>query len=259
MKAERDELITRRNYLLKEHGYTPDDLKPKYECSLCNDTGYTGSRMCRCMKDRVIDVLYDQSNIREILEKENFGTYSLKYYSPRIIEGTGGESALSIAKKALSTAKDFVRNFEKSADNLFISGETGTGKTFLCNCIAREVLDAGYEVIYLSAVKLFDNLAEGMFSNDRRKDSSTGDIGTCDLLIIDDLGTEYSNAFTQVAFFNCINERLLQGRHTIISTNLSIERIRTDYSERVFSRIAEKYIFIKLFGDDIRIIKKLEG
>ena len=173
-ESERASLVKRKNHLLTDHGYTQEDLKPQYECSLCNDTGYTDDRMCQCMRDRIIEVLYDQSNIREILEKENFNTYTLKYYSPDALDGAGGESPLSIARKALSTAMDFVRNFETSKDNLFISGETGTGKTFLCNCIARAVLDGGFSVIYLSAVNFFNVLADGMFSNERRKDQNEG-------------------------------------------------------------------------------------
>ena len=107
-------------------------------------------------------------------------------------------------------------------------------------------------------MKLFGILAGNAFGS-RSQERSDEDLFSCDLLIIDDLGTEYANSFTQSAFFNCINERLLRHKHTIISTNLSIEQIRTNYSERVFSRIAEKYKFIKLLGEDIRIIRKLEG
>ena len=256
--SERDELIKYRDCLMNAAGITQDDLKPRYECSICKDTGYVDGRMCTCLRSRMIDILYDQSNIREILKRENFSTFTLKYYSSEPSPALGGLSPLNIAKNALACAMDFVRFFGQRNDNLFINGETGTGKTFLCNCIARAVLDAGFSVIYLSAVRLFDTLAKSMFSDDRRE-KQDDDLYSCDLLIIDDLGTEYSNSFTQVSFFNCINERLLRGRSTIISTNLPMERIRSDYSERVFSRIAEKYICIRLYGDDIRIIKKLEG
>jgi len=258
MALERLDLIRKRERLLNAAGFSLSDLEPEYECSLCNDTGYVDNEMCRCLKDRIIEVLYDQSNIRDILEKENFDTYTLKYYSDVPMENQGGESPLNIAKKALATARDFVNHFEDNDDNLFISGETGTGKTFLCNCIARASLDRGFSVIYLSAAKLFDILAAGMFSGNDQQRSYAGELYSCDLLIIDDLGTEYANSFTQPAFFNCINERLMRKVHTIISTNLSIQQIRSDYSERIFSRIAEKYTFIKLFGEDIRIIKKLE-
>lgn len=254
---ERKRLIEYRNALIRSAGYSLEDLEPQYECGICRDTGYVGNEMCQCMRDRVIEILYDQSNIREVLERENFGTYSLRYYSSRTA-GQGEESALDAAKKALAAAMEFVRHFDDREENLFISGPTGTGKTFLCNCIAKAVLDAGCSVIYLSAVRLFSTLADEMFSGQKSAQANADDLLSCDLLIIDDLGTEYANAFTQSAFFNCINERLLRSRHTIISTNLSVEQIRTEYSERVFSRIAEKYTFIRLFGDDIRIIKKLE-
>ncbi|MBQ9029940.1 MAG: ATP-binding protein [Parasporobacterium sp.] len=255
---EMKSLTARKEALLRNAGYTPEDLKPRYECSLCGDTGFIDGKECSCFKNAIISLLYDQSNLRQILEKENFGTFSFRYYSREPLEGKPSESPFLIAQKAVSTAKDFVLSFEESSDNLFITGETGTGKTFLCNCIAKEILDQGHPVIYLSAVKLFGILADNTFGS-RNQERIAEDLFSCDLLIIDDLGTEYTNAFIQSAFFNCINERLLRNRHTIISTNLSIEQIRNSYSERVFSRIAEKYTFIKLFGKDIRIMKKLEG
>ena len=166
-----------------------------------------------------------------------------------------GDSPLGAARRAAREALDFTRDFADSTENMFICGPPGTGKTFLCNCIAKSVLDQGYDVIYLSAVKLFSLLADDAFGN---KKNDADQLLSCDLLIIDDLGTEYTNSFVQSSFFNCINERLLRGKHTIISTNLSLVEIQDVYSERVYSRIAEKYKLIKLSGKDIRILKKLE-
>lgn len=257
-EERRDALIAQRDRLLREAGYSAYDLQPHYECSICKDTGYVENRKCRCLQSRIIDLLYDQSNIRNLLEKENFETYSFQYYSNVPLSPSSDETPLSIAKKAVSIAQDFVHHFASSSDNLFISGATGTGKTFLSNCIAKEVLDRGYTVIYLSAVKLFGILADNTFRSNAGPQQMSEDLYSCDLLIIDDLGTEYTNSFIQSAFFNCINERLLRNRHTIISTNLSMEQIGRNYSERVFSRIAERYTLIRLFGEDIRIIKKLE-
>ena len=250
-------LIARRHELLKAAGYSEYDLQPHYECEECKDTGFVGSRKCQCLRSKITDILYDQSNVKDILERENFSTYTFRYYDDiRIPELEGmGDSPLGAAKRAAREALDFTRDFADSTENMFICGPPGTGKTFLCNCIAKSVLDQGYDVIYLSAVKLFNLLADDAFGN---KKNDADQLLSCDLLIIDDLGTEYTNSFVQSSFFNCINERLLRGKHTIISTNLSLVEIQDVYSERVYSRIAEKYKLIKLSGKDIRILKKLE-
>lgn len=250
-------LIARRHELLKAAGYSEYDLQPHYECEECKDTGFVGSRKCQCLRSKITDILYDQSNVKDILERENFSTYTFRYYDDtRIPELEGmGDSPLGAAKRAAREALDFTRDFADSTENMFICGPPGTGKTFLCNCIAKSVLDQGYDVIYLSAVKLFSLLADDAFGN---KKNDADQLLSCDLLIIDDLGTEYTNSFVQSSFFNCINERLLRGKHTIISTNLSLVEIQDVYSERVYSRIAEKYKLIKLSGKDIRILKKLE-
>ena len=257
-QAERENLIRKKRELLEQAGYSLKDLEPRYQCARCRDTGYVDGEKCSCLRSRMIEILYDQSNIKEILKRENFRTYTLKYYSSVPLQDGSGESPLSIAKNARQTAYDFVNHFQDSSDNLIITGGTGTGKTFLSNCIAREILEAGYSVIYLSAVKLFDLLAEGTFRQESPSERETDELYSCDLLIIDDLGTELTNSFVQSAFFNCINERLLRNRHTIISTNLSLEQISINYSERISSRIAERYKYIKLFGSDIRISKKME-
>lgn len=242
--------------LLEQAGYTAADLLPRYRCSKCKDTGYIGSQFCSCLKDRLTDILYDQSNIKEVLKEENFKTFSFRYYP----EG----EALELAKAAVSKAHDFIENFDTSEDNLFISGATGVGKTFLTNCIAKELLDRGYFTIYLSAIRLFDILSEATFRSSRtdREDASAEficrHIYDCDLLIIDDLGTEMINSFTTAQLFHCINERIIRKKHTIISTNLSLKQLQENYSERIFSRIANKYRFIRLLGNDIRMIKKLE-
>lgn len=256
-EEEKQALIRQRDAILEAAGYSARDLEPHYVCSICQDTGFVGDQKCRCLVNRLIDILYDQSNIKEILQKENFSTWSRHYYSDEPLEQADGESAAGIARKAVVKALQFVEHFGDSEENLFISGDTGTGKTFLSNCIAKEILDRGYSVIYLSAARFFRLLADDTFGRGEEPGLTT-DLYSCDLLIIDDLGTEFTNNFVQSAFFDCINERLIRRKHTIISTNLSMAQIRDNYSERVFSRLAEKYTLIRLLGRDIRIIKKLE-
>lgn len=245
--------------LLKSAGLTEADLSPRYECPICQDTGYADGKMCRCFKDRITDILYDQSNIREILKTENFDNFSLEYYSDAPISEGSSLTERLLAQRAENAAYSFINNFDSSDENLLISGNCGTGKTFLSNCIAKEIIEKGCFVVYLSAIKLFDILSDAAFD---REDSSFGlskHIYECDLLIIDDLGTELVNSFTSARLFSCINDRLLGRKHTIISTNLSAHQLQEKYSERIFSRITNRYTLIKLLGSDIRMKKRLEN
>ena len=150
----------------------------------------------------------------------------------------------------------FIRQFDKEFHNLFLYGDTGTGKTFLSNCIAKELLDTGHSVIYFTAFQLFDILEKNKFQKDSKAEASMQHMFDCDLLIVDDLGTELANTFTVSQLFLCLNERILRKKATIISTNLGIDQLSTIYSERIFSRIVSSYTMIKLFGDDIRLQKK---
>lgn len=254
-----DALLNEKDRLLKENGFTAKDLEPEYSCELCNDTGYIENEMCSCFKRRVTEVLYDQLNIKEAMKEENFAKFDYSYYSNEIKMGEK-ESPLTQAKKAVLAAMDFVNNFDKSAENLLICGDTGVGKTFLTNCIVKELIDKDHFVIYLSANRFFQLLSDATFSKAvMGNESITKHIYNCDLLVIDDLGTEFTNTFTKSMLFDCINERLMSGKHTIISTNLSLDRIQTVYSERISSRLAARYTYIKLLGEDIRLKKKLEA
>ena len=157
-------------------------------------------------------------------------------------------------------AKEFTVKFDEEFSNILLYGDTGTGKTFLTNCIARELLNSTHSVIYLTAIELFDKLSKKDFNKDYGKTDTYDEFDAeylteCDLLIIDDLGTEMCNSYTASKLFYIINERLLRKKSVIISTNLSLRDIMDTYSERVFSRITSAYRFIKLFGDDIRVLK----
>ena len=160
-------------------------------------------------------------------------------------------------KNAHLTALEFVDTFADEFRNLFLYGDTGVGKTFLSNCIAKELIDKSFSVIYLTAHEFFDTMAKGKFERDDTAEEMCEHIFDCDLLIIDDLGTELPNSFTVSQLFLCLNERLLRRKSTIISTNLSLESLVEIYSERTFSRITSNYTMLKLTGDDIRIKKKL--
>lgn len=252
-------LSDERTTLLCAHGYPADYLKMQYTCPICQDTGYVNNEKCICFRKAISEHLYTQSNIRELLEKASFQQFSLDYYPDDMINESTGMSAREIAESALSRAEAFVQNFDHAFENLFFYGDTGVGKTFLSCCIAKELLDTTHSVIYYSAFDLFEAFARKTFSNTEDAQGENDYILDCDLLIIDDLGTELTNSFVASQFFLCINERILRKKSTIISTNLTLGSFMDTYSERVFSRVSSSYTMIKLIGSDIRIQKKLLG
>ena len=252
LKLEKEELLSKN--------FPPNFLEPEYECFDCHDPGFIENERCHCFKERIIEALYEQSNLKEILSKENFGTFNLRLYDNETVDSTTGLTPLSNITRALDIANDFIDTFNSSHKNLFIYGATGVGKTFLTNCIAKKLMDNRFSVIYVSAIKLFDILADSTFGRNSKDDDVLYlNIFDCDLLIIDDLGTELVNNFTASQLFNCINERYLNHKSVIISTNLSLSDIRETYSERVFSRITSHYTLINIFGDDLRLKRSLES
>ena len=257
LKEERKKLTDRKTMLLTSAGYPADYLEPIYDCADCRDTGYIGNQKCHCFQKAIIDLLYTQSNLKNVLAKENFSTFSFAYYSENHVDPVTGRSSLETMQNAHRTALDFVDTFSDEFRNLFLYGDTGVGKTFLSNCIAKELIDRAFSVIYFTAYDFFDTLAKSKFEKDDTAEMMSEHIFDCDLLIIDDLGTELPNSFTVSQLFLCLNERLLRRKSTVISTNLSLESIVDIYSERTFSRITSNYTMLKLTGDDIRIKMKL--
>lgn len=165
-------------------------------------------------------------------------------------------NSLDTAREAVYKAFDFIKSFDQEFQNLLLYGEAGTGKTFLCNCIAKQLLDDGFSVIYFTAFQLFEILEKQKFQNDSEVSGHFQNIFDCDLLIIDDLGAELSNTFTVSHLFLCLNERLLRKKSTLISTNFDLNLLSKTYTERISSRVLSNYNIIELFGDDIRIQKK---
>ena len=257
LKIELKKLTDRKAELLISAGFSADYLEPVYDCPDCKDTGYIGNQKCHCLQRAIIDMLYTQSNLQEILEKENFEKFSFAYYSDNHIDKITGRSSLANIKNAHVIAKKFVQTFGTDFRNLFLYGDTGVGKSFLSNCIAKELIDKAFSVIYMTSFELFDTIAKSKFEKDAAAEMMCEHIYDCDLLIIDDLGTELANSFTVSQLFLCLNERLLKRKSTIISTNLSLDSVVDIYSERTFSRITSNYTMLKLTGDDIRIKKKL--
>ncbi len=236
--------------LLAASGFPTDYLEPIYDCPDCQDTGYINGKKCHCFRQAEISLLYEQSNISRMLEKENFSVLSYRYYE--------GEDLIRF-QNAVDECKKFIGNFSFHYHNLLFYGTVGTGKSFLSGCIAKELLEMGNSVIYFSAVGFFEALSHLSFDYKNKEELHNvyEDFYQCDLLIIDDLGTELTNNFVTSQLFSCLNERHMRKKSTIISTNLSLEELRNRYSDRIFSRITSNYTICKLSGPDIRIYKRL--
>ena len=256
LKGQLSDIRGTRTSLLTQAGFSPDELVPVYECPDCQDTGYIGNRRCHCFKQAAIDLMYTQSNIKTILETENFDTLTLDYYSDTPIDPSTGRSPLDNAKLAVAACHSFIERFDCSFENLFFYGFTGVGKTFLSNCVAKALMDSGHSVLYFTSFQLFHILEESKFHANSDVKQQKEDLFACDLLIIDDLGTELTNSFSVSQLFLCLNERLLRKKSTIISSNLDLNKLFDTYSERNFSRIISNYTLLKLTGEDIRLQKR---
>ena len=248
LKSRLKNLQEQQNALLSVHGLTPASLEPVYVCPDCKDTGYIGSDKCHCFLQAEIDLLYHQSNLNEVLKQENFDTFSYNWYD--------GDERDSM-RRTVAEARLFIENFDTQFQNLLLLGAVGTGKTFLSNCIAKELLDTGHSVIYFTSFQLFELLSIGAPADKWNLHQQYEALLDSDLLILDDCGTEVSNTFTVSRLFQLLNERALLRKSTIISTNLSIREFRDVYSERIFSRITSSYTLLKLTGSDIRIRRKI--
>lgn len=249
LKLRLADLTKRKKELLISHGYPANYLEAVYSCPLCKDTGYTPEGKCRCFKQEIINILYEQSNIQEVLQQENFQTLSYEYYRGKDLENF---------RATVQTAQNFIKNFNSDYHNLFFYGTVGTGKSFLSNCIAKELIQKGNSVLYFSAIGLFDLLSRNTFDYKAKDELASlyDDLYHCDLLIIDDLGTELTTSFTSSQLFSCMNERHLRKKSTLISTNLSLEDLGNRYADRIFSRITSNYELCKFSGQDIRMYKK---
>lgn len=248
--SEEIELVkARKANLLAKAGYPEDYLTVQYTCPHCKDTGYINGVKCQCFRQASVALLYEQSGIQELLQQDNFASLSYEFYE--------GED-LTRFKNAVTTCKNFIRNFNSDYHNLFFYGTVGTGKSFLSGCVAKELIEKGNLVIYFSASQLFHELSRHSFDYHSRDELSDlrEDLFGCDLLIIDDLGTELTNSFVASQLFSCLNERHIRKKATLISTNLSLQELRDRYSDRIFSRITSNYEVCKLTGPDIRMYRK---
>ena len=255
LQEKQQALIAERNELMAQNCLSPSLLKVEYVCEACKDTGYIGNEQCACMKHKLMDRLYDQSNVREVIKMENFDTFDLRLFSDEVVQGEG-ISPKENAKRNLKMAMAFAEDF--TGENLLLYGGAGRGKTFMCNCIAKDVLERGKTVLYLTAGQLFRQLEEMRFHRDEEEEVKDWDneLLEADLLIIDDLGTEFATMFTASELFRIVNDRKLRKKPVVISTNLDYRALMDQYSDRVMSRLIGEYTTMKFFGDDIRMKKK---
>ena len=246
--------------LIKEAGYPPDILLPRYRCEKCRDTGFVDGRKCTCFQTRAIKMLYARSNLERIMESENFRSFSLDWYDNERVINAIGMTERAYMERVLEICRSYVKKFRNAPGNILFQGNTGVGKTFLSNCIAKDLIEEGFSVIYLTAGEMFDCLAEVRIdkTEDLAKRELFDYIFSCDLLLVDDLGTEVVNTFTSSQFFYLVNRRLNEERGTVISTNLSMRMMRDLYTERVTSRITSGYDIVMLYGDDIRRKKRIK-
>lgn len=257
LKESLKKLTAEKEALLKQNGLPSNYLEIEYQCPICKDTGFVGDCRCVCFSQRLVDLAYNSSNIKAVVKQENFDSFDLRYYSPNKENGEEISPRENI-QRILSTCLKFTKGFGKDFDNLLLYGSPGLGKTFLCNCIARELLDKGITVMYVTASQLFKAIEKERFSRSEDEEPSDylEDVLGVDLLIIDDLGTEFTTVFTAGELFNIINTRLLNKKPVIISTNLPIKELSEKYSDRLTSRLMGGFTTLNFFGEDIRILKK---
>ena len=245
LQQEREALVK----MYFEEGYLDDSPI----CDRCGGSGYVGSTMCECLAE-----LCRQEQKKELtflnVGRETFDQFRLDYYPDRI-DPKFGVNVRTVMEKTYQTCRRYAYGFTERSGNLLFSGDTGLGKTFLSACIARTVADRGFSVVYESAGHLFGKLERAKFSGDETAREEIKKYNECDLLIVDDLGTEMPGQFTTAALYALVNDRLLAGKAMIISTNLNTEDLSRRYSSQIASRLRGSFTRVAFLGDDIRVKK----
>ena len=232
-----------------EEGYLDDSPI----CDRCGGSGYIGSAMCECLTE-----LCRQEQKKELTllsgGKENFSQFKLEYYSD-LTDPKYGASPRLIMERNFRTCRSYAMTFSQHSGNLLFVGGTGLGKTFLSACIAKTVADRGYSVIYETAGRLFSKLERAKFGSDEDARKEAEKYNQCDLLIIDDLGTEMPGQFVTAALYSLVNDRLLENKPMVISTNLTVDEMSRRYSPQIASRLHGGFNRLTFVGEDIRVLK----
>lgn len=255
LKAENLSLQKEKRQLLEQMGLPEDCLEEKPVCPLCGDTGYRNGAVCRCLRQ-----YYAREQQKELsrmldLRDQSFETFSLDWYSEEC-DPALGISARENMDWVYRTCRRYAGQFGPDSGSLLLTGDPGLGKTFLSAAIAREVSGEGWSVVYDTAGHIFESFENRKFGREEGEDSDVERILRCDLLILDDLGTEMTTAFVQSALYQIVNGRLLERRATILSTNLRLEELGRRYSPQIASRLEGEYQILPFFGEDIRRLKK---
>lgn len=240
--------------LLVQHGYPENYLKVKYFCEKCSDTGFMGNEKCSCLKNLIASMTASEMNKKSHINLCSFNTFDLSMYRGNDLSET--ENYRNIMSKVFSYCRDYADNFNTSSENILMSGRTGLGKTHISLAIANEVLKKGYNVLYDSSLNYLNQIEKEHFGRDTSGRDTLERLMSADLLIFDDLGSEYDKPFYISTIYNVINTRLNKRLPTIISTNLSNRELLEKYEERIVSRILGIYKIIKFVGTDIRLIQK---
>lgn len=261
IKEHNQALIAEKADLLKTNGFPEDYLKPIYTCPLCEDTGRVGNDYCSCFKQASISLLYKQSTVERILQVENFEHFDLNYYSKEP-DGKHPFTPYENMRNILTKTKAFTELFDKEGGNLLFYGETGLGKSYLSNCIAKALLDTQHTVLYQSAIHLFEEVCADVIMNKNPSPDSQETyryLYNCDLLIIDDLGTEFTNSFVSSEFYDILNTRMREKKSTLISTNLNLQELTDRYTDRITTRIFAEYKVYNFYGSNIRLAKRRQS
>lgn len=257
IRRENQALQREREWLIEDN-FEEGFLDDAPICSICGGTGYLGSQMCECLRELCRQEQKKELTLLTGAVQETFAGFQLSYYSDRF-DPNLGSSARAIMTQALQTCKRYAQSFTLKSGNLLFNGNPGLGKTFLSACIARTVADNGYSVVYETAVHLFNCLEEAKFSGSEEAKRQAEKYTACDLLIIDDLGTEMTTQFVISALYTVLNDRLLGNLPTVVSSNLPAGEFTLRYSPKVSSRLLGSYRLVAFVGEDIRLLKSKEN
>lgn len=252
LQAENERIQAERRQLLARYGYPADYCAPRYECPKCRDSGYIGIRMCACMRRRLVEAGMMSSGLGALMKTQSFENFSLDYYK-------ADAEAYAKMRRNLAIIQTYAQTFgspewQKKPHNLLFFGATGLGKTHLSTATARVVIERGYDVFYNSAVGMLADFEMQRFGNSAAQGDAdnTARYTACDLLILDDLGTELVNQFTLSVLYTVINARMNLGKATIINTNLTAAELRKTYNDRITSRLFGEFTPIQFVGIDVR-------
>lgn len=252
IERENERLLAERAQLLASRGVAADFDAPQFACAVCGDTGYDGSRVCECVRRKHNAYLYNKSGLGKVLAGQSFDSFELGYYSMAASRAVNGVTERENMQSIVACCKRAARQIGPRCVNLLLMGGTGLGKTHLSSAIAKEVINAGYAVIYDSAQNVFGEYEDNHFG---RAKTDVKRFENADLLIIDDLGAEFVSSFSVAAVYNLLNVRTLNGRSTIVSTNLSPKELNRNYQERITSRLFGEFTVLHFFGRDVRMLR----